>query len=98
MKVFFPEIKFPAFKLKAGQLLNVSLMGVGLIIPPWDLTFWDTTTLLPKFPLFDTDELFRPIMEAIEGVAQKVIELLWTPILNQLDEYYGVEGVGEEEE
>jgi len=96
MKIFFPAISFPEIKVKAGSFLNATLLGVGLVVPPWDLTILPSFTLIPKVELFDTDVLFRPIMEAIEGVAQKVIDLLWSPIQRQLEEYYGEEGVGEE--
>ena len=81
MKVQFPAIIIPAFKIRAGQLLNVALFGVGLVIPPIDIIFWEEVKLTEAFTLFDTDD----IVNAIVGQFTKVAELVWDLFESRLD-------------
>ena len=68
VEIKFPDIVIPAFKISKGRLLNVSLLGVGLVIPPLDITFWPYTKILSGFTLFNTDDITKPILDKIAAI------------------------------
>ena len=88
MQIKFPAIWFPAFKLSRGQLLDVSLLGVGLVIPPWDVSFWDAVQLTAEFVIFDTDAIGQALAGAFAAIPNAVWNYLHTYIQAQIDEYY----------
>jgi len=87
-EVKFPGITIPAFKLTKGQLLNVGVLGVGLVIPPFDMTFWEATTILQPFTLFNTDDIAKPVATLINAIPQAVWTFATTWLEQQIKDYY----------
>jgi len=90
VQVIFPAIWFPAFKLTRGQLLDVNLLGVGIAIPPWNITFWEAVQLTSERVLFDTDAIAGVIIGAINALPQAIWGWAQNWIQSQIDEYYKV--------
>lgn len=96
VKVQFPGLTLPGFKLTRGQLLNVSLIGVGLVIPPVDITFWPETRILEPFTLFDTDDITGALLAPINAVPKAIWDLAKSKLDDMARDYYErhPEGVG----
>ena len=75
VKVSFPSIWIPGFKIPKGWLLNITLLGVGLVIPPVDIVFWSAKKILSGFTLFDTGWIVDPIGSVMKGVPKAVWDL-----------------------
>jgi len=75
-KVTFPAFTLPGFKLSKGQLLNVSLLGVGLVIPPVDITFWPEIKAWNSFVIFDLDWILNPIASWLTWIPGAVADTL----------------------
>ena len=88
VKIYFPALVFPAFKFKRGQLLNVNLLGVGLVIPPFNITFWNAVTLSPKRLLFDTNWIVNALLAPIIAIPMAVWSLLESVLDEWVEEYY----------
>jgi len=84
----FPGLKLPAFKLTRGQLLNVHLLGVGLVIPPFDITFWAETTLLQPFTLFKTEDITTGLLTPINAIPEAVWTLAKSTLDSLAKDYY----------
>lgn len=87
-KVKFPAISFPAFKFTKGQLLNVNLLGVGFVIPPWDITFWEALQLTREHTLFNTDDIASAIVFPLEQIAEAVWALFKSTLDKMAADYY----------
>ena len=88
MKVTFPALSLPEFKVKAGQFLNITLMGQGIVVPPSDITFWPSIKLTDEFTLFDTEDITKPILDYLAGIPKAVLNLFLESINEQLRDYY----------
>lgn len=88
VKVSFPSLWFPAFKFRKGQLLNVSILGIGLKIPPIDITFWNAFKILNGFTILDTDWISNPIINAMSGIAHAVWDIAKGTLDSWADEFY----------
>lgn len=86
--IVFPALAVPAFTLARGQLLNVTLLGVGLVIPPRDITFWERTLLTPEFVLFNINSLVNAIVTPLNAIPQAVWNFATSWLEQQINEYY----------
>ena len=86
--VKFPDIVIPAFKISKGRLLNVSLLGVGLVIPPGDITFWPEKTILSAFTLFDTSDIVKDVGDLLGAIPEAVWTFATSWVEQQIKEYY----------
>ena len=86
--VKFPDIVIPAFKISKGQLLDVRLLGVGLVIPPGDITFWPKTRILEGFELFDTDDVVKGVGDLLGAVPEAVWNLAKAKLDELAADYY----------
>ena len=82
VEVKFPGFALPAFKISKGQLLNVNLLGVGLVIPPGDITFWKKVTFWEPFTLFNTDDVVKGVGDLLGAIPEAV----WNLARAKLDE------------
>ena len=91
--VKIPKITFPGFKIPRGLLLNTSLLGVDLVIPPFDITFWEPVTLIPETIIWDSgwvgdavlaiqDNLLKPVLDKLEEVGFPTPENLFNAFLD----------------
>lgn len=88
VEIWFPGITIPGFKLTRGQLLDVSLFGVGLVIPPFDIEFWKETTILGAFRLFETDDIAKAVIIPVAGIAEAVWSLFESKLDEMAHDYY----------
>jgi len=88
VEIKFPGLAIPAFRLTRGQLLNVNVLGVGLVIPPVDITFWPQTTILEPFTLFKTEDITAALLAPINAIPQAVWNLATTILEQQIKEFY----------
>jgi len=75
VQLWFPGLKFNGAKLTRGQLLDVSLFGVGLVIPPWDITFLPAVEFWKPFLIFDSDWVVKPITDLVDAIPKAVWNL-----------------------
>jgi len=76
-KITIPRLAIPAFALKAGQLLDISLFGVGVKVPPVDIQFWPEIQLLPETVVFNSEWVTTAIEEKadwIKNIAAGVVD------------------------
>jgi len=84
-KITIPRLAIPALKIRRGQLLNVSVMGVGVVVPPGDVQLWPEIQLLAETTVFDPDwitEIVKAMMPTIAEGVFKAVE----PYLDKLAE------------
>jgi len=75
VQLWFPGLKFGGAKIVAGALLNVSLLGVSLKIPPWDLTLLPAIEFWKSFLIFDSDWVVKPVADLVNAIPQAVWNL-----------------------
>jgi len=83
-KITIPRLAIPAFKLKAGQLLDISIFGVGIKVPPVDIQFWPEIQLLPETVVFDPAWIWDVLGDAAEwigNIARGVVESMIPTII-----------------
>ena len=67
MSIEDTKLKIPGVKLSAGQLLDISLFGVGLRVPPVDMV------LIPDIYI-DLTPIWDVIMKILDGMAAEYYE------------------------
>jgi len=81
MEVWIPGFSIPEVKVTKGQLLNVSILSVGLVIPPFDITFFPGLKIWDKFQLFDSEWINKPIISVLNvmklDLLGKIPQLVW---------------------
>jgi len=50
-----PRLAIPQLKISKGQLLDISIFGIGIKVPPFDITFWPEIELLPETVVFNSE-------------------------------------------
>jgi len=83
VQLWFPGLKFNGAALKAGQLCDVSLLGVGIKIPPWDITFLPAVEFWKPFLIFDSDWIIKPVTALVTGIPAAV----WNAAKGTLDSW-----------
>jgi hypothetical protein len=86
-QLWFPGLKFNGIKLSRGQLLDISLMGVGLVIPPVNLTLLPAFTIWEPFIIFDSDWVVAPLTTAIAGIPKLFIDFITGRIEEEAEKY-----------
>jgi hypothetical protein len=76
MQVKIPRASFGPVKIAKGSWLDISVAGVGIVIPPTDVTLIPEVTLWGEFLLFDTDWLVKPIADAFFSVSSRRSEMI----------------------
>ena len=61
------KLKIPGLKLSAGQLLDISILGIGLRVPPIDMV------LVPDIYV-DLTPIWDVIMKILDGMAAEYYE------------------------
>jgi len=72
VQLWFPGLKFNGLRIDRGQFLDVSLLGVGLQIPPWDMGILPVITFWEPFLIFDSDWVVAPVAAAINAIPNAV--------------------------
>jgi len=88
MKVTFPALTIPESKIKAGQFLNITLLGQGIVAPPVDIILQPARKLTDEFTLFDTEDITKPILDYLAGIPKAVLNIFLESINEQLRDYY----------
>ncbi len=86
----FPGLKFNGLSLTRGQLLDVSLLGVGLVIPPWDITLVPELTFWEPFIIFDSDWIMNALSDAFMAIPKAVWDYFTNVVEFQIEEYFKV--------
>lgn len=87
-QLWFPGLKFNGFKLTRGRLLDISLLGVGLVIPPVDLTLLPAVTFWEPFCAFDSDWVVAPLTTAVQGIPKLLVDFVTGRLGEEIEEYY----------
>lgn len=74
VQIWFPGLKFNGAALTRGQLLDVTLLGVGLVIPPWDITFLPAVEFWKPFLIFDSNWVVKPITDALAAIPKAIFD------------------------
>jgi len=88
VKVTFPELSFGPIEVKRGSLLNVTLLGVGLVIPPGNITLIPKITLTTAFDIFNSEWVTAPVIAVVAFIPQAVWNLCKTTLDGWAREYY----------
>jgi len=67
-EIKFPGLTIPKFEVKAGALIDVTILGVTIRIPWDDIVFWEDIVIWEEFTLFDTDWIIEPVHDFIENI------------------------------
>jgi len=87
-QLWFPGLKFNGLSLTRGQLLDVSLLGVGLVIPPWDIELLPPHTFWEPFVAFDSDWVVVPLNEAIANIPTLLVDFVTGRVQEEISKYY----------
>lgn len=87
-KIQLPSLKLPGFQIARGSLLNIALLGKGLIIPPWDITFWKPVTIWEDFDIFNTDWIVEALTKPLEATAKLVWTIFEDTLNKWAEDYY----------
>lgn len=88
MKVIFPKIAIPAWKVERGAICTDFLGIFPLVIPTDDITFWDEIVLVEEFTIFDSDEMAKSLTNVIGAVPNAVWALATSTMDNMATDYY----------
>jgi hypothetical protein len=94
-QMWFPGLTFNGAALVRGQLLDVSLLGVGIVIPPWDITLLPAITFWDSFLIFDSDWVVNALSGALLAIPKAVWDYLMNAMQAQVDEYKKAHPEGE---
>jgi len=79
-KVTIPRLAIPGLTIKRGQLLNVTLFGYGVVVPPVDFTFWPEIELIPETVVFDSAWIwewwYKVLGDKVDAIIQAMEEEL----------------------
>jgi len=78
VKVEIGPWTIPGFKLTRGQLLDKTLFGVGLVIPPSDMVFWPDVKLIDKIEIFNSDWIVEAVVTAATSIAEAAKDHVFT--------------------
>jgi len=67
MSIEDTTLKIPGLKLSAGQLLDISILGIGIRVPPIDMV------LIPDIDI-DLKPIWNVIMKILDGMAAEYYE------------------------
>lgn len=88
VQLWFPGLTFNGFAITRGQLLDVTLLGLGLVIPPTDMTLLPKMTLWEPFLAFDSDWVVTPLNAAIVGIPKMLVDFVTGQLQSEVEEYY----------
>ena len=95
VQLWFPGLSFGGWWIQRGQFLDVSLLGVQIVVPP------DAMQILPWFKIWDAFLLFDSdwIVNALAGAFLAIPKAVWDYLMNamqaQVDEYKKAHPEGE---
>lgn len=87
-QLWFPGLTFNGLTITRGQLLNVSLLGIGLVIPPIDLKILPAVTFWEPFLLIDSDWIVKPLSEGIAAIPKALIDFVSSTLEDETKKYY----------
>ena len=87
-EVKIPALEFPEVKIPAGQFLNVTLLGTGIVVPPNDVIIIPKLRILDEIKLFDIEDITSPILEAVAKTPEETWNTFWSELNRQVSEYY----------
>jgi len=67
MSIEDTKLKIPGLKLSTGQLLDISILGIGIRVPPFDMV------LIPDINI-DLKPIWNVIMKILDGMAAEYYE------------------------
>ena len=67
MSIEDTALKIPGLKISAGQLLDISLLGIGVRVPPFDMV------LIPDINI-DLSPILNVIMKILDALAAEYYE------------------------
>jgi len=78
-EIKFPGLTIPKFEVKAGALIDVTILGIRFRIPWEDIVLWEDIVIWEEFTLFDTDWIIEPVHDFIENIGAGIEWLIdWT--------------------
>jgi len=83
VQLWFPGLRLNEVKITRGQFLNISLLGVGIVVPPWDITLLPAVSFWEPFLLIDTDWWGKIIGDAVATIPK----LVWDYAKGVLDSW-----------
>lgn len=86
-KIQIPGISIGPITLNRGQLLDIWLLTVHVIIPPISIQLIPRITLWEPFILFDTDDIANAIIGALGAIPNAVWSFVTTWLEQQANEY-----------
>jgi len=79
-KIEMPALCFPGFTIRKGLLCWVNILGVDLIIPPWDIVIWEPFCLWQAFTIFDSAWISAEVQKIISPILDPISAWLKDPL------------------
>jgi len=90
--IWFPGLTIPRIRITAGQFLNITLLGVGIKVPPISMTILPRTVIWEGFKMFDTNDITNALLTPINAIPQAVWNLFKGKLDEMADEFYARRG------
>jgi hypothetical protein len=89
VQIWFPGLAIPKLVIRRGFFLDVSIFGVGLVIPPVDITLFAGVKIWDGFMLFDTDLIVKGIGDLMVAIPKAVWDLATSTLDDMAAVFYG---------
>jgi len=92
LKVTIPRLAIPALKIGRGRLLDISIMGVGVVVPPSDIQLWPEVQLLPEITVFDPGWITDIVTGMMPAIAEGIFKLVEPHLDKMAEDFYARRG------
>jgi len=79
IRIEIPALCLPGFTIRKGLLCWVNILGVDVIIPPWDIVIWEPFCLWQAFTIFDSAWILAEVQKIISPIVDPILAGLKDP-------------------
>jgi len=88
VQIWFPSLAIPKLVIRRGFFLDVSIFGVGLVIPPSEIVLFPGAKIWDGFVLFDTDLIVKGVADLLGAIPKAVWDFAANWLQNEINAYY----------
>jgi len=79
IRIEIPALCLPGFTIRKGLLCWVNILGIDVIIPPWDIVIWEPFCLWQTFTIFDSAWILAEVQKIISPIVDPILAVLTDP-------------------
>jgi len=79
IRLELPALCLPGFTIRKGLLCWVNILGIDVIIPPWDIVIWEPFCLWQAFTIFDSAWILAEVQKIISPIVDPILAVLKDP-------------------